>query len=92
LKDNLGIWVENIKSDDLTIKEEAVSKIFFEVISATSSMTSIPKPMKFLVAHYPTLVEEYEKTQQSKTKVLLNELAIFLRFTGAFVRYPSRAL
>lgn len=89
LKDNLANWVEAVKSDNLETKEDAVYKIFHQVISATSSMTSIPKPMKFLVPHYATLVQEYEKTPQSKTKVLLNELAIFLRFASPAVRHSG---
>jgi 26S proteasome regulatory subunit N1 len=79
-------WVETTKSQDLQAKEDAIYKIFHEVISATSSMTSIPKPMKFLVPHYQTLAAEYEKTPEGKTKVLLTQLAIFLRFTCAIIR------
>lgn len=63
-------WTEAVKSSDIATKEDAVYKIFHEVISATSSMTSIPKPMKFLVPLYPTLVAEYEKTPEGKTKVV----------------------
>jgi hypothetical protein len=63
-------WTEAVKSPDIATKEDAVYKIFHEVISATSSMTSIPKPMKFLVPLYPTLVAEYEKTPEGKTKVV----------------------
>lgn len=69
LQDNLALWVEQTHSTDMTAKEEAIYKIFHEVISATSSMTSIPKPMKFLHKHYDTLVAEYERTPGGKTKV-----------------------
>ena len=69
LKDNLQNWVEATKSVDIQTKEDAVYKIFHEVISATSSMTSIPKPMKFLVLHYQTMVDAYTNTPAGKTKV-----------------------
>lgn len=69
MKDNITNWVEDTKNQDLKVQEDAVYKIFHEVISATSSMTSLPKPMKFLGPHYNTLVEQYNKTPAGKAKV-----------------------
>lgn len=36
--------------------------------TSTTSMTSVPKPLKFLREHYPALKEVYEKIQDPKTK------------------------
>jgi 26S proteasome regulatory subunit N1 len=55
LKDNINNWVEEI----LTGNEEAFDKLDNEVRSATSTMTSIPKPFKFLVGLYEPLEEYY---------------------------------
>lgn len=36
--------------------------------TSTTSMTSVPKPLKFLREHYPALKEVYEKIKDAKTK------------------------
>lgn len=36
--------------------------------TSTTSMTSVPKPLKFLREHYPALKEVYEKINDEKTK------------------------
>lgn len=41
-----------------------------EIRTATSSMTSVPKPLKFLRPHYGTLQAHYEKMADSELKVI----------------------
>lgn len=36
--------------------------------TSTTSMTSVPKPLKFLREHYPALKQVYEKIEDSQTK------------------------
>lgn len=36
--------------------------------TSTTSMTSVPKPLKFLREHYPALKLVYEKIEDEKTK------------------------
>lgn len=67
-----------MRSTDNSLKIESIHKIFSEVISATATMTSIPKPMKFLVPLYPILVEEYKVTAEGNTKVVIPDPAILL--------------
>lgn len=55
--------------------------IFFirqEIRTATSSMTSVPKPLKFLRPHYGTLQAHYEKMAESDLKVKAIEFDIML--------------
>lgn len=40
-----------------------------EIRTATSSMTSVPKPLKFLRPHYGTLKEYFERMPESDLKV-----------------------
>lgn len=47
-----------------------------EIRTATSSMTSVPKPLKFLRPHYGTLQAQYEKMPESDLKVKTIELDI----------------
>lgn len=42
-----------------------------EIRTSTSSMTSVPKPLKFLRPHYGTLKTYYETMAESDLKVLL---------------------
>ena len=48
LRDNIDNWVEAI----LGGSAEALTKLDLEVRSATGTMTSLPKPFKFLYSHY----------------------------------------
>lgn len=43
-----------------------------EIRTATSSMTSVPKPLKFLRPHYGTLKEYFGKMSESVLRVFLN--------------------
>lgn len=45
--------------DILNHQEEGFHKLDDTVRSATGTMTSIPKPFKFLTAHYKTLEDFY---------------------------------
>lgn len=36
--------------------------------TSTTSMTSVPKPLKFLREHYPSLKEVYDKIVDANTK------------------------
>lgn len=47
-----------------------------EIRTATSSMTSVPKPLKFLRPHYGTLQAHYEKMSDSDMKVIIIDFAI----------------
>ena len=42
-------------SDDKAVQRKAIETLRNEIRTATSSMTSVPKPLKFLREHYGTL-------------------------------------
>lgn len=46
----------------------ALETIVSELKTSTSSMTSVPKPLKFLRPHYSALTEHYSKMQDSELK------------------------
>ncbi|KAL0306860.1 UNVERIFIED_CONTAM: 26S proteasome non-ATPase regulatory subunitA [Sesamum radiatum] len=52
-----------------------------EIRTATSSMTSVPKPLKFLRPHYGTLQTHYEKMEDSDLKKLLADILSVLALT-----------
>ncbi|KAF3507950.1 hypothetical protein F2Q69_00003444 [Brassica cretica] len=50
-----------------------------EICASTSSMTSVPKPLKFLRPHYGTLKEFHKNMVESNLKVQFQEIiTIFL--------------
>jgi len=48
---------------------EALENLRTQIRSSTTSMTSVPKPLKFLRPHYDTLKQVYEKINDERTKV-----------------------
>ena len=62
--------MERLGDTNATLREQALDMIKKEVSEATSSMTSVPKPLKFLTSLYKKLTETYEKyTAQDSFKV-----------------------
>lgn len=60
LKKNIEEMVRAFLEPDLDIKRNAYNMLKKEIISATETMTSIPKPLKFVRIHYPQIKEAYE--------------------------------
>ena len=55
IKDNLDLLAARAQDADLKLAKVAVESIGNEIHTATSSMTSVPKPLKFLKEHYVPL-------------------------------------
>ena len=60
LKEKLELCVERLSDSDGGLRQTALDMIKTEVAGATSSMTSVPKPLKFLTPLYKKLTETYE--------------------------------
>lgn len=56
----MELLLERLKEQDPVQKKYALTEIKKEVAGATSSMTSVPKPLKFLSSHYEALKEIYQ--------------------------------
>jgi len=54
---------------DQTLYLAALESLRTQIRSSTTSMTSVPKPLKFLRPHYDTLKQVYEKITEDRTKV-----------------------
>jgi len=48
LQEKLEICVQRIQEKDVAQREDCYKKLADEIKSSTSSMTSVPKPLKFL--------------------------------------------
>ena len=60
LKDGLELAVTRLVKSKDELHKQALEHLVTEIRSSTSSMTSVPKPLKFLRPHYNTLKGIYE--------------------------------
>lgn len=81
LKQQLELYVERVQDLDPGLQRVALESMRQEIRNATSSMTSVPKPLKFLRPHYGTMKAYYEKMQDSDLKKLLADILSVLALT-----------
>lgn len=74
LKEKLELLVERLSDKDQAQREFGLAEISKEIKGATSSMTSVPKPLKFLSVMYKDIVKCYEATPAGEFKNQLAEL------------------
>jgi 26S proteasome regulatory subunit N1 len=60
LKEGLELAVTRLQEADKSLHKQALDHLVNEIRTATSSMTSVPKPLKFLRPHYDELKAVYE--------------------------------
>lgn len=60
MKEKLELCVERLSDRDAGLRQKAFEMIKTEITEATTSMTSVPKPLKFLTPLYGKLVETYK--------------------------------
>ena len=61
LKDELNLCVERLQENDKSLYAGSLSIMREKIRSSTSSLTSVPKPLKFLREHFDSLKEVHEK-------------------------------
>mmetsp|Transcript_102165 Transcript_102165/g.288581 ORF Transcript_102165/g.288581 Transcript_102165/m.288581 type:complete len:881 (+) Transcript_102165:76-2718(+) len=80
-KAELELLVTRAQDPDQGVAKLALETMVSELKSATSSMTSVPKPLKFLRSHYPALTEYYEKMPPSELKRFFADILSILATT-----------
>src|SRR3989338_3058708 len=60
LKESLELLVLRVRDPIAGVARLALETMRIEIRTSTSSMTSVPKPLKFLRAHYPTLANDFK--------------------------------
>ncbi|CAK1580372.1 unnamed protein product [Parnassius mnemosyne] len=68
LQEELNMLVEKLVGSDVDLYFPALQMLSNLIRTSTTSMTSVPKPLKFLREHYPSLKQVYEKINDEKTK------------------------
>jgi 26S proteasome regulatory subunit N1 len=69
LKDELDMLVERLLEPDADLYKPALQNIKTFIKTSTSSMTAVPKPLKFLRPHYAGLEKAYESWPGGENKV-----------------------
>ncbi|KAG5437455.1 hypothetical protein PCANB_000883 [Pneumocystis canis] len=70
LKANLEVLVERLKEMDINLHGPSLESLKVFIRTSTSSMTAVPKPLKFLRPHFFELTQIYEAWPESDQKVL----------------------
>uniref|UniRef100_A0A7N0UKP4 26S proteasome non-ATPase regulatory subunit 2 homolog n=1 Tax=Kalanchoe fedtschenkoi TaxID=63787 RepID=A0A7N0UKP4_KALFE len=81
LKQQLELYVERVQDPSPQLQSIALDSMRQEIRTSTSSMTSVPKPLKFLRPHYGTLKAFYETMPDSDQKKLLADILSVLALT-----------
>ena len=81
LKDELEMLVERLTENDTSLYKPALEAIKTSIKTSTSSMTAVPKPLKFLRPHYDKLCEAYERWPAGEEKDSLADTLSVLGMT-----------
>ncbi|XP_006656439.2 26S proteasome non-ATPase regulatory subunit 2 homolog A-like [Oryza brachyantha] len=81
LKEQLELYVVRAQDPDPGVQKLALESMRKEIRSATSSMTSVPKPLKFLRPHYGTLKAYFETMPKSDLKKYMADILSVLALT-----------
>jgi len=84
LKDKLELCVSRLAEGDAGLAGSAVGILAEEVRTATTSMTAVPKPLKFLRSHYASLVASHAALASTQAgKDLADVLSVLAITSGA---------
>ena len=67
LKEELELCVTRLQEDDKTLYPGALESLRKLIRASTTSMTSVPKPLKFMIPHYETMKGVFEKLEANTT-------------------------
>ncbi|ODV86901.1 hypothetical protein CANARDRAFT_6471 [[Candida] arabinofermentans NRRL YB-2248] len=81
LKSELELLVEKLTENNESLYESSLESLKTFIRDSTSSMTAVPKPLKFLRSHYPTLTNLYTKWQDEALKSKLADILSVLGMT-----------
>jgi len=81
LKEELEGLVEQVKGEDTSVHKAAFLQMRTTICAATSTMTSVPKPLKFLRPHYETIKELFDAITDADTKAASSDVLSLLAMT-----------
>uniref|UniRef100_A0A8D3CL11 26S proteasome non-ATPase regulatory subunit 2 n=1 Tax=Scophthalmus maximus TaxID=52904 RepID=A0A8D3CL11_SCOMX len=81
LQEDLEMMVERLSEKDTALYRPALEELRRLIRSSTTSMTSVPKPLKFLRPHYAKLKEIYEGMAPGENKLFCADVVSVLAMT-----------
>ena len=75
-----------------SLYKPALESLRTKIRASTTSMTSVPKPLKFLRPHYDTIKDCYEKIKDQETQVCMLILFIFFVKSDTFKSFDNVVL
>ncbi|XP_012258309.1 26S proteasome non-ATPase regulatory subunit 2 [Athalia rosae] len=74
LQEELNNLVERLQDSNTSLYFSALELLRSQIRASTTSMTSVPKPLKFMRPHYDTMKLIYDKINDEKTKELCSDV------------------
>uniref|UniRef100_A0A096MCN6 26S proteasome non-ATPase regulatory subunit 2 n=1 Tax=Poecilia formosa TaxID=48698 RepID=A0A096MCN6_POEFO len=81
LQEDLEMMVERLSEKNASLHHQALEELRRQIRSSTTSMTSVPKPLKFLRPHYGKLKEIYEGMTPGENKRFCADVVSVLAMT-----------
>ncbi len=81
MKQDLELLVQRLSEDDTGVQKLAIEQLRTQLQDTTSTVTSIPKPIKFLKPHYDSMKESYEKMKSNENKTSFATLISVMAMT-----------
>ncbi|KAL8579194.1 26S proteasome non-ATPase regulatory subunit 2 [Nucella lapillus] len=81
LQEELTMLVERLQETDQRLYRAALESLRTQIRASTTSMTSVPKPLKFLRAHYATIKAVHDKIRDKETKAFCADIISVLGMT-----------
>jgi len=81
LKEELELCVEKLKEDQADLYPGALNTMSTLIKASTTSMTSVPKPLKFMIPHFDKMKAAYEKMAGGAVKKQCADVVSVLAMT-----------
>lgn len=83
LKEEFDLLAERVQDRDPAVQKLALETLKSEIRSSTSSMTSLPKPLKFMSEHYEPLKAFFQTMEEGENRKALADILSVLSMTMA---------
>ncbi|CAH0048653.1 unnamed protein product [Clonostachys solani] len=81
LKNDLDMLVERLTESNSSLYKPSLEAMKTSIKTSTSSMTAVPKPLKFLRPHYETLTKLYDTWPEGQDKTSLADVLSVIGMT-----------
>jgi len=81
LKEDLDMSVTRLTEDQASLWGPALTSLTSLIRASTTSMTSVPKPLKFMIPHFDTMKQLYDKIPAGPVKLQCADVVSVLAMT-----------